>query len=191
VGEGESGDIGIVQLAAEFMHLLEVGHGVREGEAIEGNLAHHIVGIGEQLQGGGSQSAPALCHGGFKPSDDLCQLLHHGRVTVRVPDEPGELHRCPGRVDQGFEEGIVGLGEMLGGPGSMRHVFADGLKTFKRYVEDLGEAHDALLAVELALAELDLRHVFPGESPPLGEVLLGPAALLSEGSDEASERACR
>src|SRR5437763_1426949 len=121
----------------------------------------------------------------------LGMASHQGRVAVGVPDEPGELHRCPGRVDQGSEESIVGLGEMLGGPRSMRHVFADGLKTLKGYVEDLGEAHDALLAVELALAELDLRHVFPGESPPLGEVLLSPAALVSEGSDEASERTCR
>jgi hypothetical protein len=38
----------------------------------------------------------------------------------------------------------------------MRHVFSDCLKALKGYVEDLGEAHDALLAVELALAEFDL-----------------------------------
>src|SRR5207237_8016055 len=89
-----------------------------------------------------------------------------------------------------FEEGIVGLGKMLGCPGSVGHVFADGLQALKGYVEDLGEAHDALLAIELALAEFDLRHVFPGEAPAFGEVFLSPAALLSEGPDEASERAC-
>jgi hypothetical protein len=50
----------------------------------------------------------------------------------------------------------------------MRYVLADGPKTLKGYVEDLGKAQNALLPIELALAELDLGHVLPGECPAFG-----------------------
>src|SRR5207302_556126 len=64
---------------------------------------------------------------------------------------------------------------------------ADGLETLQGNVQDLRKAHDALLAVELSLAALDLRHILPGESPTLGEILLSPAALVPECPDEGSE----
>ena len=72
-------------------------------------------------------------------------------------------------------------------PGSVRHVPADGLETLQGNVQDLRQAHDALFPVELALSELDLRHVFPGEPPTLGKILLRPAALLTKRPDEGSE----